>query len=147
MVVFDDQITSDVITKKKSSLTKFLTMGRHCNISVIFMLQQYKGNLSPVLRDNMNIVCIGNLSSQEQIEMILNCYSAHLGSNRREALGNLMKWYETAVSANDHRGYLCVHTYTPFGKGRFENQLGSGVFFDEGMVPSVRPKKKCDATQ
>ena len=61
-------------------------MGRHCNISVVFMLQAYKNTISPICRDNMNIVCIGNLASQEQIETILGCYSAHMGSSRKEAL-------------------------------------------------------------
>lgn len=37
-------------------------MGRHMNISTVFCIQKYKATISPILRENMNMIAIGNLS-------------------------------------------------------------------------------------
>ena len=60
-----------------------------------------------------------------------------MGNTRREALDKIMDYYNQAVKVNDNKGFLVVHTYSIFGDGRFENQLGSGVFFDKPTKKKV----------
>jgi hypothetical protein len=45
-------------------------MGRHCNISIAFNIQRYN-LVSPTIRENMNIVFVGNLSGIDEVENLL----------------------------------------------------------------------------
>jgi cytochrome c-type biogenesis protein CcmE len=93
-------IISDIIYKKKSSLTKLLCVGRHVNISCAFMLQRYSGNLPPILRENMSLIAIGNLNGANEVESVLENYTAHLGMSKKEAFKQLLVWYEDAILQN-----------------------------------------------
>lgn len=51
VVILDDQISDKIISSKDPALINAFTVGRHFNISMVVMLQRFRGTMNVTMRD------------------------------------------------------------------------------------------------
>lgn len=79
LLVFDDQISENILTDKKGGLVEYIALMRHYGLSIVISLQSYRGTLSTAIRNGFTMVAVGALSSASATESILDEYDGGLG--------------------------------------------------------------------
>lgn len=133
LVIFDDQISSNLIRRqdKDPTLRNFFCVGRHFNISQVWMLQRFRGTIDVTCRDQFTDIAVFRTPGKQSLEDLLADYDEST-LERKEGARQMMRWYQEAIRDNDDHGCMVIHVLRNWGQGRIERGLGTGKFFDAG---------------
>lgn len=106
----DDNVTSNALQDKR--MTSLMSKMRHMGISICICMQYYKSTMKPGSRDQFTDILIGSVNSAEMLENLLKEVSNGAGSNKKEALQNLMKHYNHAISSDTRNGHNFLRVQT-----------------------------------
>jgi len=74
LVIFDDQISSSLLTSKNSTLINLACIGRHYLISTVLGIQRYKSVINPIVRDQFTRICIFKQGNKRSLLDLLSDY-------------------------------------------------------------------------
>lgn len=122
LVVVDDMISDSIMTPRKMGVFEALAIrGRHANISVIMITQQYMA-LSPSVRNNATNTTIFRIRNGQELERITR--------ENRESLssGDFLKVYN--IATNKPYAFLHINNQESDPKLRFSQNWNNPIRLD-----------------
>ena len=93
LVVFDDQISNNLIKKQDNPILKNLfCVGRHFSISQVWMLQRFRGSIDVTCRDQFTDLAVFRVPGKKALGEFLDDYDES-PLERKEGSKQMLEWY------------------------------------------------------